>query len=348
MSDAPHNRVRATAIRPHLRGLTLVELMVALVLGLLLIGGIINVFLGTQQTHRTQEAMSRVQEAGRFAVEMLAHEARQAGFSACAGMRMNNLLDQNDPGYDPAVHAARDAFSFVPEPAAHLRGDVLAVNRMRTLSTGRDAGTGDPANPQDVPPIVLDGASGVEQGTIVMVSSPDGTGCDLFQQTTTDTADDLQRAAGGGTPGNITAAQAQYTAFDGPVDISLAERSVYFIGDSAFNPGVSSLFRMRVTDGNTPREIVEGVYDMYVEYGEDTNDDGWVDTYIPHRSLDATSDWSRFAAVRVQFLVYSGAQDNVVDEPRANILFGGQFVDAPDRRLYQAFTTTIAARNRLR
>jgi len=52
---------------PRQQGLTLVELMIAMVIGLILIAGVIQIFLSSQQAYRTQESMSRIQESGRFA-----------------------------------------------------------------------------------------------------------------------------------------------------------------------------------------------------------------------------------------------------------------------------------------
>lgn len=62
------------------RGFSLVELMIALVLGLVLLGGVIQVFLSSRQTYSANEAMSRMQENGRFALEFMARSARLAGY----------------------------------------------------------------------------------------------------------------------------------------------------------------------------------------------------------------------------------------------------------------------------
>jgi type IV pilus assembly protein PilW len=64
-------------------GFTLVELMVALVLGLLLIGGVISVYISTQQNFKTTENLSRLQEGARFAFEQMGREIREAGATPC-------------------------------------------------------------------------------------------------------------------------------------------------------------------------------------------------------------------------------------------------------------------------
>ena len=62
-------------IRPRLRvyqsGVTLVELMIAMVLGLLVSGGIITVFLTTSNSNRVQNQLARLQEEGRYAIGRL-------------------------------------------------------------------------------------------------------------------------------------------------------------------------------------------------------------------------------------------------------------------------------------
>ena len=64
-------------------GLTLVELMVAILLSMLLAAGIIQIYLGNKQTYTFQEAMSRNQENGRYAIEILSRDLRMAGFTGC-------------------------------------------------------------------------------------------------------------------------------------------------------------------------------------------------------------------------------------------------------------------------
>lgn len=62
------------------RGMTLVELMIASVLSLFLMAGVIQLFLGTRQIYRFLDALSRLQENGRFALNVMAADIRMAGF----------------------------------------------------------------------------------------------------------------------------------------------------------------------------------------------------------------------------------------------------------------------------
>ena len=61
-------------------GLTLLELMIALSLGLLLLVGIGTIYVGSSQTYRVQEQNARIQESGRYALEVIGRSVRQAGY----------------------------------------------------------------------------------------------------------------------------------------------------------------------------------------------------------------------------------------------------------------------------
>ena len=61
-------------------GLTLVELMVSLTLGLLLLAVIGTIYLGSSQTYRAQEANARILENGLYALEVIGHSLRRGGY----------------------------------------------------------------------------------------------------------------------------------------------------------------------------------------------------------------------------------------------------------------------------
>lgn len=64
-------------------GLTLVEILIALLLGIFLIGGVLQIFSNTKQTSKMQENLSRIQENARFAMDRIARDVRQAGYREC-------------------------------------------------------------------------------------------------------------------------------------------------------------------------------------------------------------------------------------------------------------------------
>lgn len=66
--------------RPAASGLSLVELMVALLLGLLLTSGIVAVYLESKRNFEAEDELARIQENGRYAVSLLKRELTLAGF----------------------------------------------------------------------------------------------------------------------------------------------------------------------------------------------------------------------------------------------------------------------------
>lgn len=62
------------------KGFTLVELMIAVVLGLLLMAGAMSVFMSTKQGYRLENGLSLMQATGRGTMDLLAREVMMAGF----------------------------------------------------------------------------------------------------------------------------------------------------------------------------------------------------------------------------------------------------------------------------
>ena len=65
-------------------GFSLVELMLALALGLVVVTGIVQLFVGNSQTYSVLNGQARMQENARFAMEFIARTARSAGYFGCA------------------------------------------------------------------------------------------------------------------------------------------------------------------------------------------------------------------------------------------------------------------------
>lgn len=62
------------------RGFTLVELLIALAISLFLLAALIQIMASSTQTYRAHEGVSRIQEGGRFAIEIIGRQIRNAGY----------------------------------------------------------------------------------------------------------------------------------------------------------------------------------------------------------------------------------------------------------------------------
>lgn len=99
MLQAPTQKIRA---------FTLVELMIAMVLGLLVLAAVIQLFLGSKTTYMTNEALARVQENGRFAVELIKPELRSASVRGMCAGRASVTNHLNNDCTDAAVETLFD------------------------------------------------------------------------------------------------------------------------------------------------------------------------------------------------------------------------------------------------
>lgn len=344
-------------------GLTLVELMIAMVLGLLLIAGIITILLGTQQTNRTQEALSQVQEAGRFATEALGRDFREGGLGndALCFANARSLLDAPPladlPGFGPAFFQMRAPFPMPPATfPADLQNDFETRGAFFWVDRLRGAGTAltlqdPPSQPSAQDPgrrtsLLVDGnASAIPINSVVTVVDARGN-CETFRRNNAG-ASSLARDGASNAPPPVAE-----ILVPGPIDVFFPSRTLYFVGrpsaDRPFSLYRQERFGGHPDSGQAPQAIVEGIFDMAVEYGL-VDGARQVAEYKPAGDM-AAGDWENAAAIRIHILGYSGNENNVVDAPQQNLFFAGApngLFNAPDRRLYQAFTTTIAARNRL-
>ena len=65
------------------KGFTLIEIMISLLLGAFLIGGVLQIFINSRETYRMQDALSRLQENGRFAMDFIGRDLRMADYKGC-------------------------------------------------------------------------------------------------------------------------------------------------------------------------------------------------------------------------------------------------------------------------
>ena len=304
------------------RGVTLVELMISLVLGLLVTAAIYQIFLSNQQTYRMQRSLAQIQENGRFALEILARDIRQVGYRGVSlSEDMSGCLAEfssnggiGDWQADPEV----------PNLPGHMAGtDVLLfsqVGSMPGVIITKAAGASVHYSSE--------GNLGVKVGDTVMIS--DGNGCDVFEVDGFNNNNIQAVSKGGGFNWSSDYA-------NGGRLLKVEEKAVYFIGlNEAEAP---ALRRLDLKSSRGVETLADGVEDMQITYGVGTDK---VEAYV-----NRPDDWDRVVAVRVS-LRLSGEEGNVMSEPvtlkMGNIDFTAQ---ESDRRMHQVFTTTIALRNRL-
>jgi type IV pilus assembly protein PilW len=320
--------MRTHRFAPFLRqqGFSLVELMVSLVLGGLIIAAVGTVYLGSRQSFRTQDAMARMQEGARYAFEALSVDLRQVGFG-CASVNTdavdatwyNNLFKRPLMGYESGAGLPVTVTGEIANTDAImvLRADKGRESQLATTTT-------------TVTP------HGVSTGGLVVIS-------EVYSDATVYTT-----SAASGSAVTLNAASALPCKPGAPVAAATNFMLLPLAGHIYFlrnNPaGEPSLYRETLlADGTTEaQELVEGVEDMQILYGEDTTqltlpecpDDGCSVDLVGGDYIEAgdVTNWNRVVAVRLTLTMRS---------PETNVGTGG------DGRLRKSFTTTIAVRNRL-
>ncbi|MGQ0799140.1 MAG: PilW family protein [Pseudomarimonas sp.] len=102
----------------HQTGVTLIELMIALALGVVLVLGIMQVFSGVRSAFATSEGLSRVQENARFAMQFIRFDTRMAGNFGCR----NEFQLIYEPAKDGQGYYNHTVTDTAPATARRLTG----------------------------------------------------------------------------------------------------------------------------------------------------------------------------------------------------------------------------------
>lgn len=109
-SSPPASVLPRGARRAVIRGVAAVELLIALAVGVFLLGGIIQMLVSSKASYRLSEAQSRVQETGRYAAHTLTRELRGSRSAGCRSALMEG-------GFESLNLLACDLFDSDGQPA---------------------------------------------------------------------------------------------------------------------------------------------------------------------------------------------------------------------------------------
>lgn len=341
---SPMARARAAVMR----GFSLVELMIAMVIGLIIMYAVVQIFTATRLTYQMDEGLARLQENARFAFDFIAREVRSgAGYGCARNLRIfNNLnaspaFDFTTPvrgfdanGTDPSASGVTYAYppgGYPPDntavwtppldtalaPAAMPGTDVLVVRRissapMRLRPPYADADLVylDPslAGMFNVNDIAI--VYNCDSASVFQVSGVDVAGPNLQHAVLGGaTFPDNACPSWGNDPVNCAPDPQQY---NDKTEIGLIQTAVFFVARGA--SGTPSLW-VAAYPGTT-QELIEGVDNMQILYGFDnstlagTRSDGRVDVYLPANLI---TDWSRVISVRLSLLMSTVNTAGVTD-----------------------------------
>lgn len=318
-----------------LAGFSLVELMVAMTLGLILLAGVVRLVMDTSQSHREVTRAARLMENGRYAIDLLYEELRHAGYYG-----RYTALDAPTAAGDPCATSLATIEADMSYPVEGY-DDVSGTPPLSCLSD---------AEHRDGTDILVVRRASTDDGTAIAALSP---GLVYLQS-----HGGAMRLLAAAADQSTNAANFDLTERDGSLTpIRRYRTDIYFVSDckedscAGVSDPVPTLKRLELsTDGGGPRitptpvPLVEGVEDMQLDYGIDRNDDG-----APDESATGSGDqfealpdnfdeWGNVVSVRVHLLMRSiEPSAGYTDDKRYNLgLHGnvGTFGDAFKRHVF--------------
>ncbi len=79
------------------QGLTLIELMIAITIGLLMLTALMSMLSGSMRHFKVQDDFSRMQENGGFALNAIGYDVRMGGFFGKTGLPSLSMISGSDP-----------------------------------------------------------------------------------------------------------------------------------------------------------------------------------------------------------------------------------------------------------
>lgn len=352
------------------RGLTLIELLVAVALSLVVLTGALGVVQDASGNFAVARELAALQENAGTALRLLTADLRLAGHTGCGARppRLANAIRSTlqhwylQPpglqGFDSTQ--GRGALPAEFRTAARAATDALIVRRGESSRLQLQAPF---AHDTATAGLFLTGNHEWRAGQPLLLAATDCSQIALFQQASTpgavatlshDTDPTVQ-------PGNCSPrlgghfdcaspAGAQTRAFPAGSRLLSLQSAAYYIGHSQSEPTLPSLFRERLLLNATQRkpytaaeELVQGVENLQLLYGLDLQgDDGSIDRYL--RAGDPALDWQRVLSVRVTLRVRSirpvlpsaAPFERIEDVPGT---------DGSDRYLRYTLGTTVRVRN---
>lgn len=364
------------------RGVTLIELLTAMVISLVVLLAVGTVYLSTKRSYNVQDEFAKMQENALFAFQFITQDLSQAGFAGCSPI-INNLLNTTavtdglfnftdgiygweytgtGPGTTfniasmapaPAGSAGSWADNTLQQLHTSLAGLVVPGTDIVVIKSSTERSALVPTadiKPSDTS-ITFATPTLMPQGTVILVS--DCLKADLFMNSDSvgDTTLSRGAACGGYLPCNKAGANFSHEYKMADVRMITTTSRAYFIGQGT--NGEPALFRFNYNlgiGGPAPEELVEGVENMQILYGEDLDGGTFAPTrYVP---INGVTNLANVVSVRISLLMRSPGETNRPPDTRTfllggtNAATGATINPIDDRHMRKVFTSTIVLRNK--
>lgn len=352
------------------RGYSLVELMVAITIGLIILAAVSALFVGSKKGYTTQDRLARLQENGRFAMQFLIKDLRLAGYYGCVSdISESSISNSLNGNASFAYNASSPIEGFdgmstpkkwypsgtTTTPASKISDDSdMVLLRMADSSLAINLSTEMPSESSE---LTVTSVAGFSEGDIIMIS--DCSSADIMQITGVQTAaSKLQHAPGDADatedppwPGNETGKAGKLSKMYGTsAKVMKFYSRQYYIGTGA--SGNPALFR--ADNSGSGVELVDGVEKLRILFGKDTDSDRKPNVYLRAGDvgLQSATDWSSVVSMRIGILARTlNEQDTDTDSSKYDMDGDGannganDFTAPGDRHKRRVFSATVHLRN---
>ena len=302
------------------KGFSIVELMIAMVLTLMILGGLFSIFISNKQSFELQKGLSMIQQNSRFVIDALQKDVQNAGYVGCyslGNMATKNALIVDPPpfesDYSQAIIGYEGTGSGWAPNATDLPSDVrnmaskdsdIMVVRYSDEDSNLPLVKSMPNSSATIfvkeklanPPIK-------DEDIVLITDCQKGA---IFQITNyTNSSGGVQHNIGKSvSPGNKTKLLSDSGSFSTDAMLVKLETIIYFVAPSSDEnirgESVNSLWKKVGTAD--PIELVQGVSEFNLRYGEDKDNDG-----IPNRYALANdvTDFANVSSVSLDLVVNS-------------------------------------------
>lgn len=286
------------------RGMSLVELMVSISIGLFLLAGAVTVFGKTRDLYRTNEASARLQETARYAMSTIEADLRMANYW---GLMSRADLIENGPALDLANPPAVDPSYSLP---ATLTGYATTINSCGAMWAVK------------LPAYVEANDDAYGYGCAAFSAAVGGSDQLTVRRASADVIQPASLAASAGRI-KLQTSRMQGSLFaDGVLPFgyssalsetrALVAHGYYVDQDSDDAAGTPSLRRKQLDFvGGAPAivdlQVVPGVEDLQIEFGADLDGDQNADYFVQPATVIPAGD--QIVAVRVWLLVRAETPD---------------------------------------
>ena len=342
------------------QGLTLVELMVASILGLFVMATVTQVFINSNKTNTLNYQLALMQESARTALSAMAQDARMAGYTGChKDTNIGNALVANNTADEWATAEQPIQGLNITDTQTHIDSaatseSMLIFQLSRNVKTrlGRHIMSD---NRMGVDSWV--GALGLNVGNSVAATTKDCSQVALFALSyTRGWVIRYDLGSGGYFQNCVTSFRGSFRCYDSTTPLGTTSFSyghlspirsrVYFIKDDG---GLPTLFK-KTSGVSGEQSIVDGIEKFHIHYGLDTNNNGVANQFI--RAGDRSfrnMDWNQVVVIRIHLLTRSNIEvlpPLPAGAPPRDYWFDGARVTQTDRFLRREYVSTLSLRNK--